>query len=521
MKRRARVGRAAVLGLAGVLGCGGGTAGVPGPSVGPSVPTVSSAAPAASAAASTDTTPVDIGGVWRGLLGGKLHLALSVAGEGAERRGVLESQDQGATLPIDHVTVEPSAVRFEIASVKAAFEGKRLGDRLEGTWSQGGSTLPLTLQKDRGSSTDAQPAPQAQGAQPTRAPLDAPVDIAILQAPAVIRAGGRDHVVYELHVTNFSRQGVSLTALEIRSGNQTLARHEGLDLALLCERPGAPDLAALDRAHLGPGMRAIVFLWVTAAAAPQTLDHALTLRMDGSGEDLKVAPPPVSVAATRVPVLGPPLRGGPWLAGNGPSNTSHHRRAMLTTGGRAYTSQRFAVDWVKVGSDGATFTGDPKKNESYAAYGQDALAVADGVVAEIRDGIPENTPGHDSRAVPITLETVAGNHVVVDLGGGAFAFWAHFQPGSLKVKVGDRVKRGQVLGRVGNSGNSTEPHLHFHVSNGPRPLGSEGIAYTFAAFDLRAPAAKGNGHTNEPGTTPPAVRHTKELPLEDEIVVFP
>jgi murein DD-endopeptidase MepM/ murein hydrolase activator NlpD len=79
--------------------------------------------------------------------------------------------------------------------------------------------------------------------------------------------------------------------------------------------------------------------------------------------------------------------------------------------------------------------------------------------------------------VPITSETVAGNHIVLDLGGGRYAFYAHFQPGSLKVKVGDRVTRGQVIGLVGNSGNSTEPHLHFHISDGVSPLGSEGLPY--------------------------------------------
>ena len=78
--------------------------------------------------------------------------------------------------------------------------------------------------------------------------------------------------------------------------------------------------------------------------------------------------------------------------------------------------------------------------------------------------------------MPITSETIGGNHVVLDLGGGRFAFYAHLQPGSLKVKVGDRVTRGQIIGLVGNSGNSTEPHLHFHISNGVSPLGSEGPA---------------------------------------------
>ena len=85
---------------------------------------------------------------------------------------------------------------------------------------------------------------------------------------------------------------------------------------------------------------------------------------------------------------------------------------------------------------------------------------------EVKDGIPENVPGANSRAVPITLETVGGNHVIIDIGGGHYAFYAHLKPGGIRVKLGDKVKRGQVIGLVGNTGNSTEPHLHFHISDG-------------------------------------------------------
>jgi murein DD-endopeptidase MepM/ murein hydrolase activator NlpD len=124
------------------------------------------------------------------------------------------------------------------------------------------------------------------------------------------------------------------------------------------------------------------------------------------------------------------------------------------------------------------------------------------------DGIPENVPGPTSRAVPMTLETLAGNHVTVDIGGGRFAFYAHLQPRSLRVKKGDRVRRGQVLGLVGNSGNSTEPHLHFHISDSPSPLGSEGIPHVMRSFEAR----------DKPGA-PPRTYHN-ELPLENQVVTF-
>jgi len=121
------------------------------------------------------------------------------------------------------------------------------------------------------------------------------------------------------------------------------------------------------------------------------------------------------------------------------------------------------------------------------------------------------------RAVPITLETVGGNYVIIDIGGGRYAFYAHLQPGSLRVKKGDRVRRGQVVGLVGNSGNSTEPHLHFHLADGTTPLGAEGIPYAHDAFDLvgRCRSLLGNCAAMAAETR----RH--ETPLANMIIRFP
>jgi hypothetical protein len=224
----------------------------------------------------------------------------------------------------------------------------------------------------------------------------------------------------------------------------------------------------------------------------------------------------VPVAPEAAPI-GPPLRGGPWLTANGPANETGHRRALIPIGGTPSIAQRFAIDYVKVGDDFRTWKGDQLKNESYYAYGNDALAVADGIVVEVKDGIPQNVPGANSRAVPITLETVGGNHVVLDIGGGRYAFYAHLQPGSLRVRLGDHVRRGQVLGLVGNSGNSTEPHLHFHLADGVSPLGSEGVPYRYDAFDIVGRCRSFNTGCER---APPAARRG-ETPLANELIGFP
>jgi hypothetical protein len=429
----------------------------------------------------TVTTPAPaVDGYWTGVLAGKLHLALTLH-RGAYS-GVLDSIDQGAKLPIDNVVFEGDTLRFEIPMVKGKFEGKLdAKGRIEGSWTQSGVAQPLALDKAAAPPEKNEPASK---------PLDSPVDVTVTTAPIAFRADDHTHLAYELRVANFSHRPVSLVRLEARAGVRELAKIEGDALA------GASDSGAQVPAR---GF-ATIFVWIDADDPPATFEERLTVKL---GDDELATTTNVALRSMKVPTIGPPLRGRFWLAANGPSNGSAHRRAILPVAGRAHISQRFAIDWVKPGDDHKTYSGDATKNASYFAYGKEALAVADGVVAETKDGIAENMPG-PTRAVPITLETIGGNHVVIDIGGGAFAFYAHFQPGSLKVKVGDRVKRGQVLGLVGNSGNSTEPHLHFHVADGVSPLASEGIPYAFDAFELKDGA-----------------KRTKQIPTEKETVAFP
>jgi hypothetical protein len=219
--------------------------------------------------------------------------------------------------------------------------------------------------------------------------------------------------------------------------------------------------------------------------------------------------------ASEVVVIAPPLRGSVWMAANGPSSSTGHRRAMIAIDGAPHIAQRFAIDYLKINAQGRSFVGDSSKNSSYIAYGNDALAVADARVVAVKDGIPENVPG--SRAVPITLETVGGNHVILDLGNGRYAFYAHLQPGSIRVRVGDQVRTGQVLGLVGNSGNSTEPHLHFHLSDANSPLGSEGIPYVHQSLDV---IGRCRGLISGCVQAPAAPRG-QEMPMANQLIRFP
>jgi Peptidase family M23 len=121
------------------------------------------------------------------------------------------------------------------------------------------------------------------------------------------------------------------------------------------------------------------------------------------------------------------------------------------------------------------------KRQLYS-YGSEVLAVADARFSDLKDSFPDNIGLTERKSRAITLDNIVGNYVILDLGHGRFALYAHLQPGSLRVKVGDKVKTGQVLALVGNSGNSDAPHLHFQGTDANSPMGSEGVPYEFEIF---------------------------------------
>lgn len=127
----------------------------------------------------------------------------------------------------------------------------------------------------------------------------------------------------------------------------------------------------------------------------------------------------------------------------------------------AVENQRYAYDWV-IMKDGFSYEGEPTENESYYAWGKDVVAPAGGTVLAVENDIPDNKP-----LVETNTEQPLGNHVIIDHGNGEYSVLAHFQQGSVVVAEGDTVEQGDLLGLCGNSGNSSEPHIHFHVMDGP------------------------------------------------------
>lgn len=355
-----------------------------------------------------------------------------------------------------------------------------------------------------------------------------PVEITVPNPPIPVRAGGKWHMLYELHLTSFSSKELYLERISVAGADsKSLGSWEGDILAGVLTHPGSGP--GNDSRRLLPGTRAVAFVEVITAAnspPPPLLLHSLMFKpvrtLNGLDETQLVGPR-FSISRERAVPVGPPLAGGCWIASHGLANNSSHRRTLITVNGASRISQRFAIDWIRVGPDGLAFRGDPAMNGNWTPYGANVLAVADGRVLEVHDGVPENSPTAETKAVPITLRTVGGNSVLLDIGRGLSVFYAHLQPGSIHVRVGSMVHRGEVVGRIGNSGQSDAPHLHMHIVKGQFALAGEGVPLEFDQFAVMGHLASlqslADGVAWRPTGRPKAVK--AEMPVENAVVQFP
>lgn len=288
----------------------------------------------------------------------------------------------------------------------------------------------------------------------------------------------RYHVVYELELANFTGDKARATQLQVLDATSG-ALLADLDSAQLASRLVVRDHAATP-GEFGASQLGILYLHVVIDRQrdiPRALEHRLSMTSSGgtvtaSSGYLQVLP------ATEV-LLDPPLRGLHYIAGDGCCDSKRHIRATLSLNAGAYNAQRFAIDWEQLDSRGRIYVGDPKEPGSYIIYGKPVYAVADARVAAAVDVMDDSPPG----MLPnLPVDQADGNHVILELGDHRFALYAHFKPHSVQVHPGQFVQRGQRLGLVGTSGNSSEPHLHFQLMDRPSSLLANGIPYLLRRF---------------------------------------
>jgi hypothetical protein len=375
-------------------------------------------------------------------------------------------------------------------------------------------------------SATASPAPAGQA-------VVTPVIGSVLAPPIPVPAtDGKVHLAYELELTNTLAQEVTLTSLAAIAGDKTLLSLSGDGLAYWTRVLGG----STPTTKLGPSQSGLVWLDVAvdkSSAVPSDITHTIALTVPLPQPPLipgtiteTIAP--TKVDAPRKPVtISPPLSGPSWLDGGSCCDMSAHRMAVNPLNGQLWAPERFAIDYIQLTPDGRMFIGDRTKLESYPYYGADIHAAADGPVVAVVDNLPDQVPGANPTGLP--LDQYGGNHIVQDIGGGTYAFYAHLKPGSVRVKVGDKLTTGQTLAALGNSGNTSAPHLHFHLMSTQDPLLSNGLPFIFDKFRLDSRVAsqdalnqlEDTGGPVQLQTGFPGGDQTAVMPLDLDVMTYP
>ncbi len=313
----------------------------------------------------------------------------------------------------------------------------------------------------------------------------------IHEAQVVRGDDGMDHVEYDLLVVNVFPEPVTLSSVTVLDPvGKELMRIEGHALAAATQT-----LFARTETAIIPASAAVsvdVDLIQPPGTTPQRVKHriAYTLAADtklalmiGS---LQVDGPEVTINRRPAIVIKSPVMGNGWLAAAGCCKPNIHRDTRWALDGRRIeTAETFFIDWNRVKID-KIYDGNGKKVEQHYAFGQDVLAVADGRIVSIHDGIPDQTPFQVM--VPKVKEDYGGNHVILEIASNVFALYAHLQSGSLTVKVGDAEKAGARLAKIGNTGPSEGPHLHFGLSDQPNFVSGRSLPFVFDSFTLAGAA---------------------------------
>jgi hypothetical protein len=334
-------------------------------------------------------------------------------------------------------------------------------------------------------------------------------------APHIDRADSGDTVRFELQIRNDGTSPVELHSLRVRTANDAplvALAGDQLKAALSQKRPGCDR----DRGTVAPHSECIAYVdGALKIGDPDALTAALEFTAGGHKASVDLG---LTIARAPLPVLGPPLVGGIWVAVHSPEWPRGHRRMFYKAGDREVLPGRFAIDFVKIAPNGATSTGDADTPSNTIGYDDPVLAVVTGRVAAVRDGVAESPSIRNNGAHAQSL--AAGNYVVLALGSGLYATYEHLRPGSIRVREGQQVQRGEVLGALGFSGDSTGPHLHFHVSGTVDPLGDEGLPYVFDSYSLLGDYPDISGLGVKPWRTLPAREVKGKRPGANSVLSF-
>jgi murein DD-endopeptidase MepM/ murein hydrolase activator NlpD len=360
----------------------------------------------------------------------------------------------------------------------------------------------------------------------------AQIDVRVNVAPTPLRGSdGQTSLAYELLATNLdSSIAARLDRLDVfaESESKPLITYSSHDLDERVMRPETDPKARYSRLVPG-GATALIYIWVSVPrnrAVPKTLRHSFSFAAE-DGATLAAGDASVDVRFEAPLFVGSPFRSGTWFAHNGPGNhRAAHWGSALIAEGRARIPQRFAIDFIGVDSNGRAVRGDVQKsaNGDWIGFGQEIVAVADAVIYDARDGVTDNQPLVEPPrpSSPSAAETY-GNYVIAAINSRTFVHYAHLQHNSVAVRTGQTVRRGDLIGRLGNSGNTNGPHLHFNITDRSSPEEAQGLPFVFDGFEVRGRTTADAAIGGEPPPRTPRISPAKrrmEILLDGTVVQF-
>lgn len=352
--------------------------------------------------------------------------------------------------------------------------------------------------------------------QPTKSLLA----MTVLFDPEMVLIGGKPTVYYELHLTSQTSDSLFLQKLDVFTADGALVM--SVDKNELAKKYGRKkEIQIEQQCLLLPGATGIIYMEVILPGnKPVGLKHRLvyeTLHKHTTRPG-SVAGAVISDVQQTPVIVGPPVGGGAWAAVYDPSWERGHRRVVYTPDGKQRIPGRFAIDFILLDTLGRSAAGDKNEIKNWYGYGVPIIAVADGVVASTRDDFPESATLSGHPAYPSDKAT--GNYISIDIGNGRIVFYEHLKPGSITVKAGQAVRKGDVIAALGFTGQTTGPHLHFHIANANSPLGAEGIPFAFKRFTLLGSYPDFSKFGKAPWTPVSPTIITGERPAPNNVIRF-
>lgn len=326
--------------------------------------------------------------------------------------------------------------------------------------------------------------------------------------PRTIRSFGALHLEYELLVTNQGQSPVVIRGVEAINQN-------GKQLASLGENEVAARLESEEAGRVKPGELAVLIMSVSGEDAKdlKSITHRFRVSTDGApGRAFNVMGGTVHVSREARADFGAPVRGGSWVVLGPLDPRLPGRRTSVDIDGFSVFPQRFEMSLSKMADAEGTSSGSGAQNADYAAFGEAVYAMADGRVLQVVNGISDHTPGRPDSTNP------DGNFALMEV-GDEYLVYAGLQKGSIALKPGDPIKRGDLVGRIGNSGSSAEPELRIRLITAPDPMRATGLEFGFQSFEWLgwlkgADALRRKFPDAEPGT------RRRETPPSGSIVRF-